>query len=138
MGVSIMASLVQEQVLCESSWHSGPSCAPPVPRLLVTQSHRWCNTAPTKPLDSKAPLGLLSAPIALHAALAGKQAFGHIHLSGRPEVPVSRDWQALGTLPGLLLPRIPPLRGDKFTSSWCGLTLFLFSSSLVKPERGQN
>lgn len=71
-------------------------------------------------------LGLLSAPIALRAALPVKQAFGHIHLSGRGEVPVSRDWQALGALPGLLLPRIPPLRGDKFTGMVCIDFIFIF------------
>lgn len=71
-------------------------------------------------------LGLLSAPVAPRAALPVKQAFGHIHLSGRPEVPVSRDRQALGALPALLLPRIPPPRGDKFTETVWVAFIFIF------------
>lgn len=71
----------------ELSWpQSAPRCeqSGPIVTVMVPEGALIAAGGP-------ALLGLLSAPTALRAALPVKQAFGHVNLSGRPEMPVSRD-----------------------------------------------
>lgn len=183
--VFIKASLIKEQVFCESSWHSRPSCAPPVPRLLVAQTeaqmvqHSTHQTSREEsPASQKIPTGSCTAKdeggekrtscalltptgppqipavwsrcdrdgarggpgCCWGASTAGASVSSHCPtrcsaceasfwphtFSGRPEVPASRDRQALGALPALLLPRIPPPRGDKFTETVWVAFIFIF------------